>query len=120
MWRTICIFLVSFFSLCTASLADESSTDKKNSYQIIIEEIHQKCGEDSDCTAVITACNQCQCYGEPVNREYVSFYQDRLKSLCKDYHGPQCMMLCGKATFECVAGLCKLNIAPPDISAPGQ
>ena len=61
------------------------------------------CAKDSDCVHVATQCS-CSC-GDAVNKAQLQKYSDLGKSLCRNYNGQMCKMLC-KGEVKCLEEQC--------------
>jgi hypothetical protein len=61
------------------------------------------CKKDSDCALVRTHCS-CHC-GEGVNAAHLEKYTTQAESVCKDYAGPMCKVLCN-GEVKCVDKVC--------------
>lgn len=106
-----CLLITIFSGLLL--LATHASAERAEMlWEVPIESQHQQCQGDHDCGAVKTSCNDCECFGKPVNKQHIALYQKRKKELCETYRGPHCLMLCGDASFECVNGRCIIMSTP--------
>jgi Tfp pilus assembly protein PilX len=87
-------------------LATNSPAVKNEVKRITIDEKDKFCKTDSDCTTVSTACS-CSC-GEGVNKNFFEKYSQMLESMCKDYSGKICKVLCPQ-TVKCIKTKCELQ-----------
>jgi len=77
-------------------------------YRITIDEKHQYCQRDEDCTFVRTRCDGAECLGKPVNKLFKEDYEKKHNWKCRDYRGLSIDMQCIAVESKCINGKCRI------------